>query len=68
MTRTRQTAAHIMAPTMSFPQLNEINSGEHDGMTYEEIAEQFPIEFAARDRDKLRYRYPNGESYVDVCE
>lgn len=68
LTRTRQTAAHIMAPTMSFPQLNEINSGEHDGMTYEEIAEQFPIEFAARDRDKLRYRYPNGESYVDVCE
>ena len=57
-----------MAPKMSFHQLNEINSGMHDGMTYEEIAEQFPIEFAARDRDKLRYRYPNGESYVDVCE
>jgi len=66
--RTRQTASHILAPKMSFPQLNEINSGEHDGMTYEEIAEAYPLEFAARDRDKLRYRYPCGESYVDVCE
>ena len=53
---------------MSFSQLNEINSGDHDGMTYEDIAETYPLEFAARDRDKLRYRYPCGESYVDVCE
>jgi len=68
LTRTRQTAGHIVAPKMAFPQLNEINSGEHDGMTYEEIAEHYPLDFAARDRDKLRYRYPNGESYVDVCE
>ena len=57
-----------MAPKLSFPQLNEINSGDHDGMTYEEIAEAYPVDFAARDRDKLRYRYPRGESYVDVCE
>ena len=63
-----QTAKHIAAPKMAIPQLNEINSGEHDGMTYEEIAENYPVEFAARDKDKLRYRYPDGESYVDVCE
>jgi len=68
LTRTRQTASHILAPKLSFPQLNEINSGDHDGMTYEEIAEAYPLDFAARDRDKLRYRYPSGESYVDVCE
>ena len=40
----------------------------HDGMTYEEIAEQFPTEFAERDQDKLRYRYPKGKSYLDVCK
>ena len=40
----------------------------HDGMTYEEIAENFPTEFAERDQDKLRYRYPKGESYLDVCK
>lgn len=37
-------------------------------MTYEEIAEAYPVEFANRDQDKLRYRYPNGESYLDVCK
>ena len=37
-------------------------------MTYEEIAERFPKEFAERDQDKLRYRYPQGESYLDVCQ
>ena len=37
-------------------------------MTYEEIADIFPVEFALRDADKLRYRYPNGESYMDVVQ
>ena len=40
----------------------------HDEMTYEEIAYQYPKDFAQRDQDKLRYRYPFGESYLDVCE
>lgn len=28
---------------------------------YEEIQQQFPLEFALRDQDKYRYRYPKGE-------
>lgn len=28
---------------------------------YEEIQENFPEEFALRDQDKYRYRYPKGE-------
>lgn len=28
---------------------------------YEEIQEHFPEEFALRDQDKFRYRYPKGE-------
>jgi 6-phosphofructo-2-kinase/fructose-2,6-biphosphatase len=47
--------------------LNEINAGDFDGLSYEDIAEMDPVEFAKRDQDKLRYRYPNGESYIDVC-
>lgn len=35
-------------------------------MTYEEIREYYPEEFAARDIDKFGYRYPRGESYEDV--
>jgi len=30
------------------------------------VKSQFPEEFRARDHDKLRYRYPRGESYMDV--
>jgi len=36
-------------------------------MTYEEIAEKFPEEFAKRDQDKYHYRYPTGEVYGFFC-
>jgi len=35
-------------------------------MTYKEIEQVFPEEFARRQDDKLSYRYPRGESYMDV--
>merc|ERR1739844_90032 len=35
-------------------------------MTYKEIEEVYPEEFARRQDDKLAYRYPRGESYMDV--
>jgi len=66
--RTAQTAAHIQAKKVVRTEINEINAGDHDELTYEDIAEIYPIEFAMRDRDKLGYRYPNGESYMDVLE
>mmetsp|Transcript_5548 Transcript_5548/g.7097 ORF Transcript_5548/g.7097 Transcript_5548/m.7097 type:complete len:482 (+) Transcript_5548:296-1741(+) len=46
--------------------LDELYAGTCDGMTYEEIEEEYPEEFAARQNDKLKYRYPRGESYLDV--
>ena len=46
--------------------LDELFAGACDGMTYEEIEEKFPDEFARRSVDKLAYRYPRGESYLDV--
>lgn len=30
-------------------------------MMYEEIQDHYPLEFALRDQDKYRYRYPKGE-------
>lgn len=35
--------------------------GVCDGLTYKEIQEQHPEEFALRDQDKYHYRYPMGE-------
>jgi broad specificity phosphatase PhoE len=46
--------------------LREIESGVCDGLTYEQIKVRFPHEYKARMHDKLRYRYPRGESYFDV--
>jgi 6-phosphofructo-2-kinase len=48
--------------------LDELNAGRMEGMTYAEIEKVYPQEFALRQSDKLRYRYPGlgGESYLDV--
>ncbi len=46
--------------------LDELFAGSFDGMTYEEIEGAHPEEFARRAADKLAYRYPRGESYLDV--
>lgn len=35
--------------------------GVCEELTYEEIQENLPEEFALRDQDKYRYRYPKGE-------
>lgn len=34
-----------------------------EGMTYEEIQDQYPQDFADRDQDKYHYRYPSGEVF-----
>jgi|TARA_B110000977_G_scaffold34725_2_gene46408 broad specificity phosphatase PhoE/adenylate kinase family enzyme len=46
--------------------MDEIYAGVCDGMTYEEIEANYPEEFALRRENKLGYRYPRGESYLDV--
>ncbi|CAH1963307.1 unnamed protein product [Acanthoscelides obtectus] len=64
--RTKATSAGIPAPQLHLPELDEIWSGECENLSYEELAERFPKELALRDREKLKYRYPQGESYIDV--
>jgi len=66
MKRTIQTAASIESPQERWKALNEIDAGTCEELTYEEIAAKFPAEFAARDLNKLTYRYPGGESYEDL--
>lgn len=64
--RTVQTASGIDAPKDHWKALNELDAGVCEGLTYSEIEERFPDEFAARDKDKYHYRYPGGESYQDL--
>ncbi|TWU74137.1 hypothetical protein ED733_005421 [Metarhizium rileyi] len=48
--------------------LNELNTGQFEGMTYDEIARKYPEEFHKRSADKLNYIYPGvgGEGYLQV--
>lgn len=46
--------------------LDELFAGLCDGMTYKEIKQHYPDEFDERQRRKLSYRYPRGESYLDL--
>ncbi|KAG2669923.1 hypothetical protein I3760_14G058900 [Carya illinoinensis] len=67
--RTILTASPIVGfPKIQWRALDEINAGVCDGMTYEEINKNMPEEYEARKKDKLRYRYPRGESYLDVIQ
>ncbi|XP_033333436.2 6-phosphofructo-2-kinase/fructose-2,6-bisphosphatase isoform X1 [Megalopta genalis] len=64
--RTIATARGVEAPQEHVAALNELYAGVCEGLSYEEMQEKYPQEFAWRDQDKLRYRYPWGESYVDA--
>ncbi|KAK3151324.1 hypothetical protein QOZ80_3AG0244430 [Eleusine coracana subsp. coracana] len=67
--RTILTAHPIIGfPKIQWRALDEINAGICDGMTYDEIKKIKPDEYESRKKDKLRYRYPRGESYLDVIQ
>tara|TARA_Y100000591_G_scaffold329048_1_gene356839 strand:- start:265 stop:1458 length:1194 start_codon:yes stop_codon:yes gene_type:complete len=48
--------------------LDEINAGICEHKTFEEVEKIYPEEFIKRKNDKLNYRYPSGESYLDLVE
>ena len=65
--RTVETAQYLTGTlTEQWKALNELDVGECDSMTYDEIKRTFPKEYAHRDEDKFHYRYPRGESYEDL--
>lgn len=68
MLRTGQTVAPMNKDreVIKWSQLSEINAGLMDSLTYEHVAAEMPQEYEARQKDKLCYRYPGGESYQDL--
>ena len=66
--RTIQTASKLDlgAEPIKVKVLDEINVGVYDGMTYKEIESQFTEDYNERKQHKLTYRYPRGESYLDL--
>ncbi|KAI8082208.1 6-phosphofructo-2-kinase-domain-containing protein [Thamnidium elegans] len=66
MKRTIETSQNLDYPKLQWKALDELDAGVCDGMTYEEIEQKYPEDFANRDEDKFNYRYRGGESYGDV--
>lgn len=64
--RTIQTAEFLDCEKKVLEELNEIDSGICDGLTYAEIKDRHPEIAQARSLDKLDFRYPGGESYRDL--
>jgi len=64
--RAVQTARPLDRTPWAWRALDEIDAGICDGMSYAQIQEHLPEEYAARKRDKFTYRYPRGESYQDI--
>lgn len=49
-------------------EFNEIDSGICECMSYEEIREEMPHVYFARQEDKYNYIYPGGEGYISMKE
>lgn len=66
--RTHETAHFVPCQKHKiWPQLNELESGIFDGLTYSEVKTNHPEDYERRSNDKWGYRYPKGESYLDCC-
>lgn len=55
--RSIESSRNISVPSEQWKALNEISAGVCEGMTYDEIEDSYPDEFALRDHDKYHYRY-----------
>lgn len=67
--RTIQTAQFVninKKPKIQLRVLDEINAGICETMTYKEMKSKYPQLYEERELRKLQFRYPSGESYLDV--
>ena len=68
--RARETAERI-APVLGLeprldPRLRELDFGELDGMTYEDVEERWPDLYETWMRAPTEVRFPGGESFADL--
>lgn len=64
--RAIQTGGFFRQEKITREDLNEINSGVCDSMTYKEISDKYPDIYKSRFLDKFNFCYPNGESYKNL--
>lgn len=57
---------HLGLEPVTDPALRELNIGVWEGMTWAEIQEKYPEQWAARLADIVNYRVPGGENLLDL--
>lgn len=68
--RTRQTA-ELCCPGQSVttdPRLNEIDLGDWENLSFNQVKARFPDDFEQRGRNIYHFRTPGGESFKDLKE
>jgi broad specificity phosphatase PhoE len=65
-TAERVAAAHGLTPDAR-REFREVSLGAWEGLTFEEVKERYPEEYAARGRDFGHFRPPDGESFLDCA-
>jgi alpha-ribazole phosphatase len=72
LARSRETAGilarHKKHTVTPLPQLREINLGQWDGLTRDEVNERFPGEWEKRGQNISEYRPVDGESFADLAD
>ncbi|KYQ88496.1 Fructose-6-phosphate 2-kinase/fructose-2 [Tieghemostelium lacteum] len=63
-----RTSQYLPHPKIHVKALDDIDHGLWQGLTREEILVKMPDEFGQHSDDKLGYRYPRGECYLDVIQ
>ncbi|CCO22730.1 histidine phosphatase family protein [Maridesulfovibrio hydrothermalis] len=70
LTRTMQTASYIdqkcAIPPIPCPELQEINLGKWDGLSFKKIKKDFPEQYRMRGKDIAGFRPPGGENFLDL--
>ena len=67
--RVKQTVSvflHRIKDIEEFSVLDEINAGIAEHLSYTEFKDKYPDEYVNRAKNKLQYKYPDGESYIDL--
>jgi broad specificity phosphatase PhoE/predicted kinase len=73
LTRSRQTAeslaqSHERVTVKALAEFDELDAGDFEGLTFEDVRKFHPEQYAARNSDKFAYVYPNGEGYAALRE
>ncbi len=72
LVRSRSTAQaiadHLVLNPMILSELNEINFGQWEGLTYEEICQRFPLQAEAWNHDFENFIFPKGECMSEFQE